>query len=132
MTRDLDSHRPDPDRPALRPATAFDRQALLRLTDLYLRHCCSLRTAARVSEFADFVAVDRSHLTRVFLHVQGRAPLDVLHDRRVVLAQALLRSTTLTTNEVAIRAAFGTRNTFYRIFLRRVGMTPDAWRKITK
>jgi AraC-like DNA-binding protein len=85
-----------------------------------------------VSEFAGFVAVDRSHLTRVFLHVHGRAPLDVLHERRVLLAQSLLTATSLTTDEIAARTAFGTRNTFYRIFLKRVGMTPDAWRKVTK
>ena len=72
-------------------------------------------------------------LHRAFLQTTGMSPSRYFKARQIALAQRLLQETELTTNEVAYRAGFGTRATFFRLFRELVGVTPRrfaaGWRK---
>jgi AraC-like DNA-binding protein len=115
-----------------RRPNSWSRRLLLELAADYLYHCYTARTAARVTELASLVLVDRSRFTRAFVHFVGKPPLKVMRDLQVVHAIFLLRTTAMTNEEIAKGAAFGTRNTFQRVFATRIGMSPAEYRKSTK
>lgn len=52
----------------------------------------------------------------------------LIEDARFELACSLLSETGMSNEEVAQKAGFGTTNTFYRLFKKRFGITPGAWR----
>lgn len=105
------------------------RERLERALEIYLKRCYRSRSAARVSELAQFLGVSRQHLTEVFTRELGRPPREVIRERQVQYAQYLLRATPIPTAEIAVAAAFGTQMTFFRVFSALVGMTPDEYRR---
>ncbi len=82
-----------------------------------------------MSEFADEIAISRSHVNDCFRAELGISASTFLKNEQMKEAKRLLRATNLTKAEIAYRAGFGTRRTFYRAFLRATGMTPDAYRR---
>jgi AraC-like DNA-binding protein len=106
-----------------------DRQRLERALESYLHRCFSERSAARVSEFADSIGVSRSYLARVFPAVLGQTVREALRTRQLARAETLLRTTSLSTRDVALAAGFGTQMTFFRVFTSSLGMRPDEYRE---
>jgi len=106
-----------------------DRQRCERALESYLHGCFARRSAARVSEFADSIGVSRSYLARVFPAVLGQTVHEALRVRQLAHAEMLLRTTALSTRDVALAAGFGTQMTFFRIFSGSQGMTPDEYRE---
>lgn len=51
---------------------------------------------------------------------------------RLDSAETLLRQTKLTNEQIAQRCGFGSKNTYYRAFQKRHGVTPRAWRDIVE
>jgi AraC family transcriptional regulator len=117
----------------LRRGRKFSRhtlpQRIERTADLYLEECYARGTAARVSELARQVARTREHLTRTASMTLGMPLRDLLRARQLRRAEKLLRTTSLSTVQIGIRAAFGTHKTFYRVFRGVFGMTPGQYRK---
>jgi AraC-like DNA-binding protein len=112
------------------------RAAILRLasvTDHYLSECFDSESPPRASELAARLGITPVQLSRAFLQGIGLLPAHYLKARQVEFAQRLLRETDLNTNQVAYRAGFGTRATFFRVFRGAVGMTPKryavGWRR---
>jgi len=109
------------------------RRRLERAADLYLRECYERRTPARCDDFARQLGLTRKHLARLGSGVLGVSPRDYLRSRQLLYAEQLLRTTSLSTVQVAEAAAFGTHTTFYRAFKAAYGMTPGQYRlQVTK
>jgi AraC-like DNA-binding protein len=100
-----------------------------RAARLYLEDCYRKRTAARVSELASFVGLTRPHLSVELKTLFGVSPRAYLRALQLEHACWLLRATTATPSQIAIAAAFGTINTFYRTFAIHHGMTPEQYRE---
>jgi len=95
----------------------------------YLAHCYATRSAARVSELAFRLGVERSQLTRAFLRVFGVSPLELMRDLQVRRARELLIASRDTNEEIALSTGFGTRNTFQRVFRALCGVSPSEYRR---
>lgn len=80
-----------------------------------------------LKDLASLTGVSRFQLLREFSRRMGITPHAYLIQRRVVLAQQLLRNgQTLT--EVALGSGFSDQSHFSRVFVRQVGVTPGRYR----
>lgn len=95
----------------------------------HLHRCFNERSAARVSEFAGSIGISRSYLARVFPAVLGQTVREALRTRQLARAEVLLKTTSASTHDIALAAAFGTQMTFFRIFTHTMGMRPDEYRE---
>jgi AraC-like DNA-binding protein len=115
------------------PGLHTARRRIERAADLYLRERYERRTPARADEFARQLGLTREHVARVVSDVLGVSLRDFLRARQLLYAEQLLRTTSLSTVQVAEAAAFGTHPTFYRAFKAAYGMTPGEYRsQVTK
>lgn len=94
----------------------------------YLADCFAAEDAPRASELAGRCGMSAVQLTRTFVRACGMGPAEYLKRRQVELAQRLLETTRLNTTQIAYRAGFGTRATFFRVFRRITGKTPAQFR----
>jgi AraC family transcriptional regulator len=110
------------------------RHASLSLDTIerYLSECFATENAPRASELAARCGMTPGRLTRVLLRERGTRPADYLKTRQVEFARSLLETTSLNTTEIAYRAGFGTRATFFRVFRRITGETPAQFRNRTE
>lgn len=83
-----------------------------------------------VQDYARSVGVSASHLGRLCRQVTGRAPLELVHDRRLIEAKRLLAYTATPISEVAIRLGFDSANYFSRFFRSRTGNSPRQFRRV--
>jgi transcriptional regulator GlxA family with amidase domain len=102
----------------------LERKTLVWRTRLYLRDCFRTQSPPRASELAARLDMSPVELSRAFAKNIGASPSAYLKRQQVEFAKHLLATTTLTTNEVAYRAGFGTRATFFRLFREFAGTTP--------
>jgi AraC-like DNA-binding protein len=107
----------------------IDRHRLERAADLYLHACYGTRTAARADEFAAYLRMARPQLSRLVPQILGTSLHAFLRRRQLDHAKALLRSTPLSIDEIAVASAFGTPWTFYRAFRGAFGVTPAQFRR---
>jgi transcriptional regulator GlxA family with amidase domain len=85
--------------------------------------------AHSVSELARRAAMSPRHFTRVFTDEVGEAPGSYVERIRTEAARRLLEETDDTVTVIAARCGFGTAETMRRNFVRRVGISPDHYRK---
>ncbi|HEY6140224.1 MAG TPA: helix-turn-helix transcriptional regulator [Thermoanaerobaculia bacterium] len=106
---------------------------LAGVTARYLRDCFRAESPPRVKELAARLGMSPLQLSRAFMQSVGMPPARYFKAQQIEFARRLLRETDLTTNEVAYRAGFGTRATFFRLFRELCGVTPRrfaaGWRK---
>ena len=69
------------------------------------------------------------HFTRVFTDEVGEAPGHYVERVRTEAARRQLEETDDTVVAIAGRCGFGTAETMRRNFIRRVGISPDQYRK---
>ena len=116
-----------------RTFTYAHRQRLDRAAEHYLRTCYREKTAARASEFAQFLGVHHVYLSAIAPQITGGKSLrDFLREKQLAYAEQLLRTTPLDIKEIALRCGFGTIGTFYRWFQARHGMPPGQFREVKK
>lgn len=77
---------------------------------------------------ADQVGVSKDYLSRIFHQEIGLSPWEYLIRYRVLRAKDLLRSTSYSIAEVAVRVGFETVTYFSHIFHREVGCSPRDFR----
>ncbi|MEJ5914442.1 helix-turn-helix domain-containing protein [Pseudokineococcus sp. 1T1Z-3] len=82
-----------------------------------------------VEELAARALMSPRSFARHFRVLTGTTPHAWLLAQRVALAQDLLESTDLAVDEVARRAGFGASTTLRQHFTRRVGTSPQAYRR---
>ncbi len=82
-----------------------------------------------VDDLARRAAMSPRHFTRVFTAEIGEAPGQYVERIRTEAARRQLEETDDTVVAIANRCGFGTAETMRRNFLRRVGVSPDQYRK---
>jgi transcriptional regulator GlxA family with amidase domain len=102
-------------RPVLRELQAWIRE--------HLRDDCSVAALARRASMSERT------LARAFRAELGVPPADFVEQVRIEAARQLLESSDLTVAAVARSCGFGTTETLHRAFLRRVQVTPAAYRE---
>jgi transcriptional regulator GlxA family with amidase domain len=85
--------------------------------------------AHSISELARIAAMSPRHFTRVFTDEVGEAPGAYVERVRTEAARRQLEQTDDTVVAIAARCGFGTAETMRRNFIRRVGISPDHYRK---
>src|SRR5215472_10648005 len=112
--------------------THADRQRLERAIAHYLQRCYRHGTAARVSELAQLLGLDRAYLSRRAAKIFGIPLRDYLRKRQLDEAVRLLRTTPLKTAVIARQSGFGTLGTLHHWFQAAYGTSPAAYREVTK
>lgn len=82
-----------------------------------------------VSELAARAAMSPRHFTRVFTDEVGEAPGAYVERVRTEAARRQLEETDDTVTVIAARCGFGSAETLRRNFVRRLGVSPDQYRK---
>jgi transcriptional regulator GlxA family with amidase domain len=85
--------------------------------------------AHSIGELARRAAMSPRHFTRVFTDEVGEAPGHYVERIRTEAARRQLEETEDTVVAIAGRCGFGTAETMRRNFIRRVGISPDQYRK---
>jgi transcriptional regulator GlxA family with amidase domain len=85
--------------------------------------------AHSISELARHAAMSPRHFTRVFTAEVGESPGAYVERIRTDAARRQLTETDDTVTTIAARCGFGTAETMRRNFVRRVGVSPDHFRK---
>lgn len=100
--------------------------------DAYVARCWDRATAPRVSEFACELGISRVTLNHRFQELMGTSLSEYFAAKREIAATTLLVESNLKTEDVAVRAGFGTPRTFHRAFARKFGVSPARYRALTK
>jgi transcriptional regulator GlxA family with amidase domain len=82
-----------------------------------------------IGQLARRATMSPRHFTRVFTDEVGEAPGHYVERIRTEAARRQLEETDDTVVAIAARCGFGTAETMRRNFLRRVGISPDQYRK---
>lgn len=85
--------------------------------------------AHSIGALARRAAMSPRHFTRVFTDEVGEAPGSYVERIRTEAARRLLEETDDTVTVIAARCGFGTAESMRRNFVRRVGVSPDHYRK---
>jgi AraC-like DNA-binding protein len=85
-----------------------------------------------IATVADAFSLSQSYISRIFKKQYGRSIPDYIHELRVEQAKKLLRTTSLSINEIAEQVGYSTPWTLNRIFKRLVDMTPGAYRQLSQ
>ena len=82
-----------------------------------------------IDDLARRAAMSARHFTRVFTDEVGEAPGQYVERIRTEAARRQLQETEDTVVAIAARCGFGTAETMRRNFIRRVGISPDQYRR---
>ena len=84
-----------------------------------------------VADLAEAVGSNRTYVSACINHLAGQSFSDFVNKWRIEYAQKLMKSEAhLTITEVADRAGFTDRTTFYRSFKKIAGMGPTEWLQV--
>ena len=84
--------------------------------------------APGVDALAMAAGVSSSHLRRLFHSVMERSPLEAIKSRQLERARFLLRTTSLTVEEIGQASGFQSLSSFSRSFKQQIGLAPQYWR----
>ncbi|MBO0679185.1 GlxA family transcriptional regulator [Mycolicibacterium sp. S2-37] len=82
-----------------------------------------------IAEMAERAAMSPRHFTRVFTCEVGEAPGGYVERVRIEAARRQLEQSDDTVSVIAARCGFGTPETLRRSFVRRLGVSPDQYRR---
>ena len=83
----------------------------------------------RLPDLAAAAAMSVRHFTRVFTTEVGEPPSRFVERTRVEAARRELETTSATLDVVALRCGLGSAETLRRVFQRRLGVSPDGYRR---
>jgi AraC-like DNA-binding protein len=87
------------------------------------QHNCVLERLATELHLSPF------HISHLFHRETGRTLSDYIMARRIREASILLRSSSLSIQEISKRIGYGSAAYFSRVFKRQMGITPQHYRK---
>ncbi len=107
------------------------------LTARQLRHAleyieANLSEDVSLGDIADAGAASISSLARGFKTALGVSPHRWVLNRRIALAQRLMYEGAMPLSEVAASCGFADQSHLTRVFARKVGSSPTAWRRKTQ
>lgn len=103
-----------------------EREPQRELSSFIVEHITEDLSVARL---AARVALSPRQFARVFREETGQTPASFVEGARVEVARRLLESTGLPLSEVADASGFGSLPTLRRVFARRLGVPPTAYRR---
>lgn len=83
----------------------------------------------RVADVAAAASLSESRALHLFREVTGQSIVDYLTDVRLNFALDQMKYTASTLEEIAENTGFGTYTYFHRVFRRKTGISPGAYRK---
>jgi len=83
-------------------------------------------------ELCALLHCDVSALSRYLKQMTGKTYTDLLQEKRLSQAQFLLRSTQMNVDQIAAAVGYENASYFHRLFTRRIGMRPKAYRDENK
>ncbi len=89
----------------------------------------NLHRDIRLSEIAKTVGLSQFHFARVFRKTTGQTPWQYVLDQRIVRAKHLLRTTTLSIEDIGVAVGFERVTAFSRSFASREKLSARSWRK---
>jgi AraC-like DNA-binding protein len=108
------------------PLDATDRAFMAKVEATIARHLADPDFG--VTELADAMAQDRSHLFRRTRDVLGASPSDLLRQARLQRGATLLTGSSDTVAEIAYAVGFNSVSYFSRAFQAEYGVTPTSFR----
>lgn len=99
----------------------------IRKVDRYLR--ATLDRSVRVEDLARQVSLSASHFSRAFKASFGVTPHMFIIRLRVELAQTLMLTTQESLSQIALLCGLADQAHLSKLFRRKVGETPGAWRR---
>lgn len=109
--------------PGASPGDQAQVAELRRLLDQHITSAASIRDLARQ------VHMSESHFSHQVKALLGVAPKAYVREQRIARARELLRSTTLTIEEIAGELGYDEPTSFFRAFKRAMGLTPGEFRR---
>jgi AraC-like DNA-binding protein len=82
-----------------------------------------------VTSLSELMCVSTDYFTKTFKKVIGLTPIEYIQRKRVEKACALLRDTTLSTQEITEMVGFSDKAQFSKLFKRLMEKTPGEYRK---
>jgi AraC family transcriptional regulator len=83
-----------------------------------------------VAEIAGLVKLSESHFSRAFSISVGMPPGQYAATRRIECAKHMIVSTSESLAYIAVACGFADQAHLSKVFRRRVGITPGAWRRL--
>lgn len=88
----------------------------------------SLNGDLSLKRFANDLFLNTSYLSTLFKKEVGMTLTDYVNKNRIEYAQKLLRSTTLSIQDIAVQSGISDIHYFTRLFRRETGISPRDWR----
>ena len=88
-----------------------------------------LGTRIRTTDLAAVAQLSASHFTRAFKETFGETPLGYVSRQRMRYAQDLMLKSGECLSQIALTCGHCDQSHFTRVFRRKVGMSPRAWRR---
>ncbi len=117
---------PEADRCAMLAQGDHPVQAALSHIESHLRETLSNDLLAQLCHYSE------DHFIRVFRQITGQSPAQYIIERRVAKAANLLLFSDASIEQVAERSGFPNRFYFSRVFSKRLGVSPAAYREATR
>jgi AraC family transcriptional regulator len=83
----------------------------------------------RTTDLAEVAQLSASHFTRAFKETFGETPLGYVSRQRMRYAQDLMLRSGECLSQIALTCGHCDQSHFTRVFRRKVGMSPRAWRR---
>jgi AraC family transcriptional regulator len=88
-----------------------------------------LGSRIRTTDLAAVAQLSASHFTRAFKETFGETPLGYVSRQRMSYAQELMLRSGECLSQIALTCGHCDQSHFTRVFRRKVGMSPRAWRR---
>jgi AraC-like DNA-binding protein len=89
----------------------------------------NLGSRIRTTDLAAVAQLSASHFTRAFKETFGETPLGYVSRQRMRYAQDLMLRSGECLSQIALTCGHCDQSHFTRVFRRKVGMSPRAWRR---
>jgi AraC family transcriptional regulator len=89
----------------------------------------NLGSRIRTTDLAQVAQLSASHFTRAFKETFGETPIGYVARQRMRYAQDLMLRSAECLSQIALTCGHCDQSHFTRVFRRKVGMSPRAWRR---
>ncbi|MCW5942825.1 MAG: helix-turn-helix transcriptional regulator [Fimbriimonadaceae bacterium] len=118
---------------AIQAARSATREELYRRLYLARDYAeAKLADPLTLDELAFVACLSTNYFLRTFRELFGTSPHQFLIEMRLQKAQRLLVETDLTVGDVCLRVGFQSLGSFSWLFKRRIGVSPDAYRRAAR
>jgi AraC-like DNA-binding protein len=89
----------------------------------------NLHEKITVTEIANFLNIDRSHLTRIFKYICGISTQQYIISLKMDTASQSLKKSIMTMKEIANSVGYDNQLEFSKMFKKHFNMSPTRWRE---